>query len=806
MGLTLLCAAAWSAVVVAPKGYENTPVEFGVNDLNKALAGVKTDARIRVSLAGDLVDSAAAEAMKVLSSKPESFAIARVGKDIAIVGRDGVGAMYGCLELAERVDMNGASALDIKEPIAQSPAVEFRAVNPFITLPYKEDDKTWWFLQEDYWQGYLDQLARARINWIDLHGMYDIKTTRFPNIYPYFIVSEKFPDVGVEPEIARRNLAMLNKVIRMAKARGIRFALMSYSAGWDGQGLRKPTSEASPENLAAYTREVVRKMIEQCPELDMIGFRIGESGQKEDFYRESYIPAIAEAGRPIDLYTRTWGAKKDQILAIGREFPRRFFIEIKYNGEQFGPPYIVAGGRVQKWGHYFYQDYYSYPRNYRIIYQLRANGTHRVFPWGNPELAARANECSLLAGSIGLCVEPIDAYYPKYDLRHRDDSPNRWYKWQYQRDWFWYQVWGRTAYDPSLAKRSEVWIHMFEKRFGKDAAQDLYNAMCWASMIVPDAYTAYSLGPDHRNHAPELEWGGDVKAWSEGLPFDTQNVMSPREYAQGLVNNEMPARATPLRMATYLAEEARKTREYLESARKKMTAPTAEFNDLTTELTALSHLGDYYSHKLFAASIYALMVESSDVSLETPIRMELAAAASAWSKLAKIGEEHYKPFVDTLRMRTEEFTWTKQGENLPNDVKVLEQTVADIKASGKSGKAPMIAIDVGVERPEVVQCESAVSGPTEASAPKKLTVRVKFAKPDRVDKASLKTKPFPSDKGDWTLTPMKRDGLYWVGEAEVQPEGLMWCIEALDVDGIGLTWPDFRKETPYRYVAPWNPE
>ncbi|MGC8862673.1 MAG: hypothetical protein ACP5R5_07845, partial [Armatimonadota bacterium] len=234
-------------------------------------------------------------------------------------------------------------------------------------------------------------------------------------------------------------------------------------------------------------------------------------------------------------------------------------------------------------------------------------------------------------------------------------------------------------------------------------------------------------------------------------------------------------------------------------------SPTAEFNDLTTELTALSHLGDYYSHKLFAASIYALMVESSDVSLETPIRMELTAAASAWKKLAKIGDEHYKPFVDTLRMHTEQFTWSKQAESLPDDVKVLEETIAEIKASGKSGKAPMIAIDVDIERPEVVQCESALEAPAQASAPKKLTVKVKFANPDWLDKVSLKTKPFPSDKGDWTLTPMKRDGQFWVGEAEVEPEGLLWCIEALDVDGIGCTWPDFRKETPYRYVAPWNP-
>jgi len=819
-----VCGAVSGATVVPPRGYKGTPIEFGVGDLNKALAGIRADVTVRVLTVGQTVSSAAAQAMEALPSKPESFAIARVGKEIAVVGRDATGAMYGCLELAERIDMKGAPALDIKKPIAQAPAVEFRAVNPFFCLPYSpparsgsetppttENDKSWWFLREGYWKGYLDQLARARINWIDLHGMCDIKTTSFPNIYPYFITSEKFPDVGVEPEAAKRNLAMLNKVIRMAKARGIKLALMSYSVGrytterWNGAGLRKPTSADTPENLAAYTREVVRKMIEQCPELEMIGFRIGESGQKENFYRKSYIPAIAKAGRSIDLYTRTWGTEKDQILAIGREFPKRFFIEIKYNGEQFGPPYIVAGGRMQGWGHYSYRDYYSYPRAYQIIYQLRANGTHRVFPWGNPEMAARANMSSLLAGSIGLCVEPIDAFYPKYDFRHRDDSPNRWFKWQYERDWLWYQVWGRTAYDPSLGKRDDLWVRMFARRFGKSAAPGLYQAMCWASKIIPDAYTAYSLGPDHRKHAPELEWGGDVKAWAEGQPFDTQNVMSPREYAEGLVKGEFSARATPLRMASYLSEEARKAREYVDLARKKMAKPTPEFNDLTTELVALSHLGDYYSHKLFAATLYALMGDASDVSLEMPIRMELKAAADAWGKLAKIGDEHYKPFVDMLRMKTEEYTWSKEGEKLAGDVKALDEAVAEIKSSGKTGKAPMIRTDAGSEGPRVVRCDSTLSPSTESSAPKKLTVRVEFANPAAVAKAFLKTKPFPSDKGNWTLTPMTKQGALFVGEAEAPAEGLMWCIEALDAQGAGSMWPDFRKETPYRYVAPWNP-
>ena len=795
--------------VVPPAGFQGTPIELGAKDLDAALAGIaQPPEHLMISVGVPGADTPATKAaLAVLPDKPESFAIARAGNYVAIAGSDDVGAMYGCFDLAERLDMNGRMALDIREPIVQSPVVEFRAVNPFLTLPYKISEDEWWFLQDDYWEGYLNQLARARINWVDLHGMYDIKTTGFPNLYPYFITSDQFPGSGAETEKAARNLAMLNKVIKMAKQRGIKFALMSYSASWYGPGLRGSPHEDTEENMAAYTREVVRKTIESCPDLAMIGFRIGESGKSADFFRKSYIPAIAEAKREIDLYTRTWVSRKDQILPIGQEFPGRFFAEIKYNGEQYGPPYIIAGGRMQYWHSYSYQDYYTYPRSYKIIYQLRANGTHRVFPWGNPELAARSNQCSTLGGALGLCVEPINAYYPKYDFRHRDDSPNRWFTWQYERDWFWYEVWGRTAYDPSLKFRDDIWTRMFERHFGKAAAFDMFNAMKWASKIVPDAYTSHALGPDHRNHAPELEWGGTLQQWADGQPFDCQNIQSPREFADRLVRNDPSAKTSPLVMARYLEEEADATLRYVEAARSKVAEPTAEFNDLTTGMEALAYLGYYYSHKLRAATFLAVLQAANDpvggvYAGPDGIREELRLARASWDKLAEVAEANFKPFVDTLRLHTEEYTWTQEGKYLDEDIEALDKALKALEESSYKGKAPWIWSRGDGSGPTITKANSKVVDIRDGKM-KKLTVNAVVEDPSGVGSVQLKTKPFPSERF-WTTSPMTKKGDVYVGEVLISPEGLMWCIEAVDADGNGAMWPNFREETPYRVVLPWD--
>lgn len=804
--ITALSASA-SINVMSPSNYEYTPVGFGVRDLTKVLDAITDKSgkeQIIVSLPGESSNPSVKDAIKVLPAKAESFAIARVGDEIAVVGRDEVGAMYGCFELAERLGINGKSALNIRKPIVQSPAVEFRGINPFITLPYKETDETWYFLQEDYWEGYLDLLAHARINWVDLHGMYGISTTYFHNIYPFFISSDKFPETGLEPQIAKRNLDMFNKILAMAKQRGIRFALMSYTPGWDAPGLRKSPYDYNEANLLEYNKEIVRKMIQSCPDLAMIGFRIGETGRSVDFYKQSYIPAIKESGRQIDLYTRTWLSDKSPIVDLGDAFPGNFFIEPKYNGEQFGPSYIVAGGRVSKSKSYSYQNYYSYPNSYKIIYQLRANGTHRVFPWGNPALAARANVGSTIGGAIGLCVEPIDAYYPKYDLRHKDDSPNKWYKWQYQRDWFWYTVWGRTAYDLDLQSNDKLWTSMFAGRFGKTAASDLYNAMKWASCIVPDMYTAYALGPDHRQHAPELEYGGHLKAWAQGDPFDMQNVQSPREFAGRLIKDDPSAKATPLDMARYLTDEAKNTRRYIDLARRNTTNPTPEFNDLVTELTALTYLGDYYAHKLTAASLFALMEASSDISLKDKISQETGLSKNAWDSLAAIGDEYYKPFVDELRMGTEEYTWSKEGRKLENDAKALNITVASIQASGKTGKAPDIVRKGDGKGPLISIASTDLDRIDNTS--KRFRIYARVSDNRGVRSVFLKTKPFPSES-DWTLMPMTLlQGKLYTAEVTVPSDGLMWCIEALDKDGDGTLWPNFRVEMPYRIILPWDPQ
>ncbi len=549
------------------------PVDFGRQELAGALDKAGLAGR-----AGDILVKVGA------SGAAEGYTITLDGRRAVIEGGNAAGAMYGQLEMAERVRLRGARAWE-KGVVKGRPFLEDRGLNVFLTLPWDYranqtdyspqalvDGERWWFQNDDYWRRLFDSMARHRLNWLDLHGMWDVSVTDAPNLYAYFIQSEQYPEVGVAPEVKASNLRRLNKVIDLAHERGIRVSLMAYEAQ-----LRTPHKRDLPypdtEQAAyQYTREVVAKMIRQAPRLDAIAYRIGESGKGESFFR-CYQEAVKASGRDIPLLTRSWLARKGLVLPLAQA-SSNYRVQIKYNGEQWGAPYLVAGGRMAGWYSYSFEDYLSYsgaspalrmwpgnpapeggpwpPEPYRPVWQVRANGTHRIFPFYQPDWVRRTVRSMRVGAASGYTVEPLNAYYPdspRYYVANPDDLYT---KWILERDEPYLMLWGRCGYDPDTPEAAfDLW---FADTFGAQG-QAIAGAWKIASRIIPTAYMALSLGPDHRNHNPEMELGGNVAAFIAGEPFDTFAAKSIKETlaleAVGGKDGRVPNFAYAARLAGY---------------------------------------------------------------------------------------------------------------------------------------------------------------------------------------------------------------------------------------------------------------
>ena len=702
-----IAAPAWADMVaIRLPDQAGASAEFGAAELERELRDAghrltreKPDVTIVVSETGSL------EGIKA-PVRPESFAVRKAsGNRIAIVGSDPTGTMYGLLDVAEQVGWApGRGVMESVMETTQSPFKQLRGVNPFLHVEALRDPNSW-FYSEDYWRSYIDMLARSRINWLDLHAMYSIITTAFPNVYPYLLKSETYPQAGLVPEQAKRNLDMFKTIARMAHERGVKVGLMSYQASWEIPDAPKPLYEPTDDALMAYTKEMVRQIASQVPELDFVGFRIGESGRAEDFYEKTYLPGIADSGRTdIALYTRTWIGHPEMIHRLGREYPGDFFIEIKYNGEQLGRPYQVQGERFAGWYSYSFQNYTGYPRDYWIVWQVRANGTHRIFKWGDPEFVRRTVGSFELADGVGFTLEPMNAYYPATDYFHSAAVHHDYFQWIHERDWFWNMLWGRLSYNPECSPR--VWEEAFKRRFGNKAGPYVMDMMVWMSRVVPLIYTAHCLGPDHRDMAPELETGGSIDEFGAVRAFDDTAICSPAEYAQEYLERRPSGRMSPEEVAALLLEHAQKSLEAEEIAQYYLrqlpdSSPAyKEFDCLRMDAQALSHLAGYYAEKLRAATELELFRRSNHLPHLEAARAYAERAAEEWKALSRITSRHYHPFIDTLRMHTQDFLWRNLTPLVEQDVTILDSIGAKFLAQAPAAGAPPLIGHVPLQRLE----------------------------------------------------------------------------------------------------------
>ena len=94
---------------------------------------------------------AAAKLAPLIDQRAESYVVSVVADTTWIVGREAVGAMYGALELAERVRLHGGGAVPPAATLRGAPAVPIRAANLFWTLPDPDQPETdWWFHDEGF--------------------------------------------------------------------------------------------------------------------------------------------------------------------------------------------------------------------------------------------------------------------------------------------------------------------------------------------------------------------------------------------------------------------------------------------------------------------------------------------------------------------------------------------------------------------------------------------------------------------------------------------------------------------------------
>ncbi len=678
--------AGQSVQIVVPKQL-SAPARFALGDVERTLSKKKLSFRETSSLVQGqetwhIVVQKPEGRNSSLWPKAESYRISRTeAKRITVSGSDSVGLMYGLLELAERISLasgKGEAVLDQIRDTYDEPELAIRAVNPFITVEGETTGIAKWFYNETYWQNYFATLARSRFNLCDFHAMYRYRKTNFPNIFPFFLKNPSMPEAAWPTENQERNLAMLNRIIAIAEAHGVHVALMNYAVD---------TPNISMGDEAKLTRSIrwaVAEFLRRVPRLWMFGFRIGESGKSEEFFKNAYLSGIRDSGKKnVRLYTRTWLANFKKLTEIGMRYPEHFYIEIKYNGEHLGAPYQAIQGR---WGSYSYQKYLDYPRYWKIIWQIRANGTHRLFPWNDAEFVRRTVRSCHLGNGVGMTLEPITAYFPQEAERTYKNPGSL--RYTTERYWSWYLLWGRLAYDPDTP--DSVFTHIFQERYGKSPGKRIYQVTTLGSRIIPLIYQHHCLGPDHRNFAPEFETGNRVGKYRNGpqnldsfakaTVLDRQADLNCSDFVSAFLADSVNGRRTPLQAADQLDALADSIETHVPGLRASRNQ--TEWQLWKNDLRALANLARYYAEKDRAVVAVQFYDKTADVSQLPVAERHLRRAIQFWKQLVTVTQKQYKPIFDPLRTG-KAFTWSQGLADLKADRERLTALIDSVEKSNQ---------------------------------------------------------------------------------------------------------------------------
>ena len=151
---------------------------------------------------------------------------------------------------------------------------------------------------------------------------------------------------------------------------------------------------------------------------------------------------------------------------------------------------------------YSYADMLRKPRFYDVIFRLWNYGSTNLFLWGDADYARRFSLSCGLSGSAGFQINtPLSLKYG-HELSQKvawdtfAKKELRYGKWEDERFWMWYIVYGRLGYNPDTDPA--VWQDEFSSHFGR-AGKALEKALAVASKIVPmvttRAYAGSSFAP-----------------------------------------------------------------------------------------------------------------------------------------------------------------------------------------------------------------------------------------------------------------------------------------------------------------------
>jgi hypothetical protein len=600
---------------------------------------------------------------------------------LRVTGGDGVGAMYGGLDVAEAIRLGTLEAMpdDQRRPYIARRGIKFNIPLDLRTPGYSDNSDAFqanipemW--SEAFWREFLDEMARHRFNVLSLWNLHPfpsiVKVPEYPDVALDDVLrgrrewfDEAFPHTGREmfkPEFLRdaevvKRLTIDEKikfwqcVMQLAQDRGIDVYWFTWNVFLYGaEGQHGLTRSRPDDNLVNYFRASVRETVKTYPLLAGMGITAGEHMNNdlggltnEQWLWQTYGEGIRDAlkddpDREFRLIHRFHMTGAEEILREWKDYTGPFDFSFKY-----AVAHMYASTAPQ-----FIQPLLKvFPKDRRTWLTVRNDDIYS-FRWGDPAFA-RAFVKAMPGPEVlaGFYMGPDGYCWGREAMDLDPETPRQLVM---KKQWFSFLLWGRLSYDPTLP--DALFERTLAARFPGVPADELLAAWSAASRVIPEI-TRFHWGhidlrwlPEACLSHPRHKGFYTVRHFVEGECMPGEPNLNIREWREGMLGQTSLEGITPPQVAINLREHA--TRALDGAARihalESAMTESKELRLTVGDIESFAHLGHYYAAKIEAACALALYDATSEPAHQQEALRHLDSALDHWKRYGSSYTRQYQ--------------------------------------------------------------------------------------------------------------------------------------------------------------------
>ena len=444
----------------------------------------------------------------------EGYTISCDKKGITVSGNDPTGVIYGCVELAERIKQTGSFEI---QPTKENPRMVMRGTciglqktvylpgHGVYEYPYTPNNFPWFYDKQE-WVRYLDMMVDNKMNSLYLWNGHPFSSLVKLKDYPFAL--------EVDEETFKKNEEIFSFLTHEADKRGIWVIQMFYNIilskpfadhyGLKTQDRNRPITPL----ISDYTRKSIAAFIEHYPNVGLLvclGEAMATIEDDVTWMKETIIPGIKDGlaasgratvpdGSPSDLppiVLRSHDTDGPLVLKESLPLYPNIYTMSKYTGESLTT--YEPGG---PWGETHQQLAAAAPVHIDNVHIL---ANLEPWRWSSPAFIQKTVQAMHHAHhSKGLHLYPQASYW---DWPYTADKlPDHERLRQIDRDWMWYQAWGRYAWNDQRGNDRSYWKKELADYFGIDtiASAHLLNAYDEAGEIAPKLLRRFGITEGNR--------------------------------------------------------------------------------------------------------------------------------------------------------------------------------------------------------------------------------------------------------------------------------------------------------------------